>query len=77
MTDNNNFDGQQLKKRFREVGKTMRDLAEKTGIPYNTLNHTINGYQNGSSENLAKIEKVVTDWEEDFVLSGLKNMGFL
>lgn len=70
------FDRIRVKRLLKKYGKTMADLHRATEIPYNTMNHYLNGYRNPSIEPAIKIETALNDFEGVFLIKELNKKIF-
>lgn len=58
------FNGKNVKKLLKSYGAKMTDLSRKSGVPYNSLNHYLNGYQKPGPENRKKIYATLSSMED-------------
>jgi len=62
----------ELKAKLKSMGFTMADLARVSGVPYNSLNHYLNGYRKPGPSNTAKISEGMESLEIQYELKQMK-----
>jgi len=54
-----------IKERLKAGRRTMKDLAEATGIPYTSVNSYLNGFTGIPTENYQKISNQLDAWDNE------------
>ena len=70
----NNFDGQKIKSKLKEIGATMADLSRSSGVPYNSINHYLQGYRKPGKKNDYLIHAALSAMEDGVLKAGLQAM---
>jgi len=63
----------ELKKRFRELGISYRDVANYIGRRYSVVNNWMNGFALMPTDARLKIEKLMTEWPQSKVVEQKEN----